>query len=736
MRERKLTKVMTLLGCGLLAGVVVAAAALPATAVAGVLAKSGIDAFDGLPSNFTSLPAPQSSVIYASDGKTQLATIYDENRRNVPLSEVAPIMRQAIVASEDIRFYQHNGVDFKGVARALVNNNSGGSSQGGSTLTMQYVRQSIVYSAKTPEEVVAASEKTNARKLREMKLAIALEKKLSKDQILERYLNIAPFGHNAWGIFAASHVYFGKDPKELTPPEATLLAGLVQAPSQYDPADTEHPEKKQAALERRNYVIDQLVKVKQATPAEADSWRKVVPTITGQQPTPGCISPGNKAMGAGFYCDFIYRWWLEQPAFGADPYERENRLRSGGYTVISSLDLNVQAGMKKAVEKRIGNTDKRALMLSAIEPSTGRVLGLVTNRDFSLDISGNQGNPHPQKKGQKGSFPNTTNPILTGGGGVSGFQAGSTFKMFTMVAGLEQGVPLTYAIDTQNPYHSKYNAGYGTPSSCPGSDDWCPRNFAKDVKGKYDGWSAFGSSINTYYVPLEEKVGADKVVDVARKMGIQFRARDDQDRAGDPDKASGWGAFTLGVSATTSLDVASAYSTLANDGRHCLPTPILEIRDSAGKKVDAGQPQCAKAIEVESARAAIDAARCPLGDRGGLGQCHGSTAGGVSGTVGKPVFGKTGTTDTNESASLVASTRQVTIAGIESDPDWQQDTSADHNHVNNAVAEALRDAMKDRPRQDFTKPSRSVAFGNGSQVGNPGAPPPSAPPGGSPPPRR
>src|SRR3954452_6490884 len=158
MRERKLTKVLTLLGCGLLAGLVVAAAALPAAAVGGALAKSGIDAFDGLPRDFTSLPAPQNTYVLAADGKTQLATLYDENRRSVPLNDVAPIMRQAIVASEDTRFYQHNGVDFKGVARALVANNGGGS-QGGSTITMQLVRQSIIYSARTPEEVVAASEK-------------------------------------------------------------------------------------------------------------------------------------------------------------------------------------------------------------------------------------------------------------------------------------------------------------------------------------------------------------------------------------------------------------------------------------------------------------------------------------------------------------------------------------------------------------------------------------------------
>jgi len=243
----------SLLVCGLLAGLVVAAAAFPAVATSGLAAKAGADTFDQLPTDFDVLPSPQITYVYASDRKTLLTVMYDENRRDVSITQVATVMQQAMVAAEDTRFYQHHGVDVKGVARAFVANQRGGDTeQGASTLTMQYVRQVISYSARTPQEVIDATEQTPARKLREMKYAVALEKKLSKAQILERYLNISAYGHGAYGIFAASHVYFNKDPKDLTLPEAALIAGLVKAPSTNDPATKDGLPR---AVERMKYVL-------------------------------------------------------------------------------------------------------------------------------------------------------------------------------------------------------------------------------------------------------------------------------------------------------------------------------------------------------------------------------------------------------------------------------------------------------------------------------------------------
>src|SRR3712207_3585765 len=276
MRKRDhnlLTNGVSLLICGLLAGVVVAAAAFPAVAMSGLAAKAGAETFDKLPSELKEHRSPQISYVYASDNKTLIAMMYDENRRDIPLKDIPPVMRHAIIAAEDHQFYEHNGVDVKGIARAFVANKGAGSTQqGASTLTMQYVRMSIAYSATHPADVVKATEDTNARKLREMRYALQVEKELSKDQILERYLNIAPFGNGAYGVFAASQVYFNKHPKDLTVGEAAMLSGMVKAPSSFNPTTPSGHE--QITDRRDNYIIPAMVTMGAITQAQADEAKK------------------------------------------------------------------------------------------------------------------------------------------------------------------------------------------------------------------------------------------------------------------------------------------------------------------------------------------------------------------------------------------------------------------------------------------------------------------------------
>jgi membrane peptidoglycan carboxypeptidase len=289
------TNAASLIVCGVLAGVVVAAAAFPAVAMSGLAAKAGAEAFDQLPSELTVRRSPQITSLYASDGKTLITTLYDENRREIALAEIGSTMQKAIIAAEDQRFYQHNGVDVQGVARAFVANQSKGAvNQGASTITMQYVRLAISYSADTPQEVVDATVDTNARKLREMRYALAVEQQLSKAEILERYLNIAYFGNRAYGIYAASQVYFGKAPKDLKVEEAALLAGLVKFPGDYDTGTGEGKEK---ALERRNYVLDQMVNTGAITAAEGETARKSELKVTGK-PAPTAVSRRSRTIGA------------------------------------------------------------------------------------------------------------------------------------------------------------------------------------------------------------------------------------------------------------------------------------------------------------------------------------------------------------------------------------------------------------------------------------------------------
>jgi membrane peptidoglycan carboxypeptidase len=707
-RRHAIVNLATLVLCGLLAGLVVAAAMFPALAASGLAAKAGAESFESLPTELTTTLAPQQTEVYASDGKTLISRFFDENRHDVTFEQLGEPVREAIVAAEDHNFYVHNGVDVKGSFRALLNNSTGGAQQGASTLTMQFVRMSTIYTAATHQDAVRAGEDTTARKVREMRLAQQAEKRFSKDEILTRYLNLAPFGHNTYGVYAASQFYFGKKPKDLTIPEAALIAGMVKSPSYNDPLD---PEGKDRALARRDWVIGQMVEIKAITPAEGETAKKAKMVVKGTRPPNGCTV--TKPNDWGFFCDYFRRWWLEQEAFGATPYDRERRLNSGGYRVVTTLDPKAQKKARDNVEQRLKTGNKHALMVAAVEPGTGRVRALATNRVFKLDNSKNKPTTNPKNKGQRGTYPNTTNPLLTGG---SGYQFGSTFKIFTLVAALEKGYPLATTINAPVRYPSKYRGASGR-SACPGSDQWCPSNSSPSLAGTHNAWTGFGKSVNTYFVPLEEMAGAANTVEAAKKLGIRFLNEEDARMANDKEMADGWGSFTLGVSSATPLDLANAYATLAADGKHCQPIPVQEIKDIDGKKLDVAKPRCDQAIDREVARAAIDAARCPVGDQSAFGECKGSTAGAARATVGHPIAGKSGTTDSKRTVSLVATTRSMAVAGILVDPDWA-DTTANMSSgiVHPAVYETLADIMRGKPRQDFPRPSEKMAYGTQRQI--------------------
>jgi membrane peptidoglycan carboxypeptidase len=702
----------SLLICGLLAGVVVAAAAFPAVAMSGLAAKAGGQTFAQLPSQLRDFTSPQITRIFASDNKTQIAVMYDEFRSDVPLKDISKNMQNGIIAAEDREFYHHNGVDLKGVARAFVNNNQGGSSkQGASTLTMQYVRMSLAYSATNPQEVVDATKDTPKRKITEMKYALQVEKQLTKDQILERYLNVAPFGNQAYGVYAASQVYFNKKPKDLTVAEAALLAGMVKAPTSYNPATASgYPQ----AVQRRAYVIDSMVKTGAINQAQAAEALKVPIPRKVKRVGNGCVSVAKNYWG--FFCDYFYRWWMSQPAFGATTYDRERRLKSGGYRIVTTMDKDAQKDARKRITQHQSDNSRNALLLAGVEPGTGKVRLLAANRKFKLDNPDHPQNrlssdPRKRAQGIRGTYPNTTNPLLSGGGDITGYQAGSVFKLFTVVAALEKGYPLGYTIKAEDRYRSGYIISPSSPAACPGTHFYCPSNAAKEA-GVYNIWTGFGRSVNTFFVPLEERVGAQNVVDVAERFGIKFRQEHDQWLA--DHGADQWGAFTLGVSASTPLDIANAYATLAGDGKYCDPTPIQQISTQTGEKLDVGKPHCIQATTPDVARAALDAARCPVGDSSQLGRCGGATAPQVRGIVGHPVYGKTGTTDHDKTAALIVGTTSLVVAGYLVNPDYAEHSDRmQHPIVNPAVWQTMADYMRDKPREQFKKPESSkIAFGD------------------------
>jgi membrane peptidoglycan carboxypeptidase len=715
----------SLLICGILAGIVVAAAAFPAAAIGGLAAKASADDFAELPSVLNQPAPPQISYVYASDGKTLISTFYDENRHDIPFAEMPVVVRNAIIAAEDQRFYQHHGVDLQGIVRAFLSNQGGNDTQGASTLTQQYVRQAITYSATSPAEVIAATEQTPARKLREAKLALQLEKQISKDQILQNYLNIAAFGHGAYGIYAASQVYFNKEPKDLTLAEAALLAGLPKAPSELDPV-TEAGRK--ASLDRRSYVLRQMAKLGMITQAQADEANKTDIKITGQRTPNGCTNTIDPS--EGFFCDFFYRWWIAQPAFGVDEGERASKLKSKGYRIVTTLDVNIQASAHKNVEANLPTGKSDALMLAAIEPGTGRVKAMATNRIYGLDTSNNPVSTDPAKRalGIKGTYPVTTNPIISGGGDISGYKAGSTFKIFTILTALEKGYPLDFTQNATSPYQSPiYIAAKEDAGACPDHVHYCPVNANPSfMDGPRNMWSGFGRSVNTYFIPLQEKVGAENVIAMSKRLGIHYRSSKDIEITSDTKKSHLFGPFTIGVTDTVPLELANAYATVAAEGKYCEPIPVTEISDMKGNKLPkVTDTQCTQAVTPDIANAAADAARCPVFDKGGLGKCDGGTTSSIftdangknfqtiAQAVGHPIIGKTGTSDHNWTANLAIATKQLAIAATGADPDFAQQPH-DPNFpplIQKAAVSTMRDAVAALPKVDFGRPPDTLVVG-------------------------
>jgi membrane peptidoglycan carboxypeptidase len=679
---------------GRLSGTLVLVAAVAAVAAipTGLVLTAGSNWADArdvpLPPQLLSPPDAQGSRIYAADGKTLITTFYDEDRHDVALAKIAPVMQKAIVAAEDTRFFQHGGVDLKGVARALVTDGTKGqAAQGASTLTMQYVRNVLKEDPDlTTVQKQDATADTLSRKLREAQYAIKLEQKLTKPQILQNYLNIVYFGDGAYGIEAASQRFFGIEPDKLDLAQAALVAGVVQSPDADNPVSGSRAD----ARTRQLYVLAAMAKSGAITPAQqAAATAEKLRFRTTTTPN-GCSDAGGGSAGWGFYCDYLRRWWDAQPAFGRTPAERDLALRRGGYRVVTALQPDVQAEATKQSRSVYGAHSARALPIAVVQPGTGEVLALAVNREYGTG------------KGQ------TVNPLISGGGDLHGYPAGSTFKMFTMLAALEAGLPLSTGFDAPANLPTRWPAT--GPGTCNGV--YCPGNANP---GWMDGfrtmWDGFGRSVNTYFVHLEEQVGPAAVVAEARKLGISLSAPGDARQA--KLNADSWGSFTLGVVDTTPLEMAEAYATVASGGTYCKPLPVASVTDPQGVRIPVG-PQCSRVLDPDVAHAAADAARCPVGQQSQYGKCNGGTAQQVAGFFGShAVAGKTGSTEGNQTETFVGFTTTMAAAGTAADPADPQDHvgSAVESKVVDAVGRTLRAAVGSSDYPDFTPPPPALALG-------------------------
>ncbi len=611
------------------AGVLVAGSALPFVGGIGVATRSAIESYESLPTQLTAPPLPQRSRILANDGSV-LATIYEQNRIEVPLSEISPVMQQAIVAVEDGRFYEHRGVDPRGLIRAFVGNSAGeGSVQGGSTLTQQYVKNIFVNLATTPEEARAAVARSYTRKLKEMRYALALERQLTKDEILERYLNISYFGAGAYGVEAAARRYFNKSAAKLTVVEAATLAGAVQRPVAYDP--TRNPKLSQ---DRRRQVLNRMAALGYISQAKADASAKV-PTksiLKPRRPTNGCTTSY-----APFFCDYVYRVVRSDPAFGSTPAAREALLRKGGLTIRTTLQPKAQKSAQIAADTYIPRKDasKKLAAVTMVKPSTGEILAMAQNRSW----------------GTKGVGNTTYNfNVGTSMGGSIGAQAGSTFKAFTLAAAMEKRInPLEKIV---SPPRKTFDGFV----NCKTGAEYEPYSVGNSTgSGTFNMLQGTAFSVNTYFMALEQKTGNCRPAEIAAELGLT---------KGNGDPLFDGPSFTLGTSEVTPLGMSSAYSVFANHGVRCQPIAISQVTDRDGKDLPIPKADCQQVID----RRVADSVAVIL--KGVIdGPIQGRT--GAPMTLGRDAAGKTGTTNDSAAVWFVGFTPDVAAAVATYDPRGQ-----------------------------------------------------------------
>ncbi|MCD6640395.1 MAG: penicillin-binding protein, partial [Nocardioides sp.] len=324
---------------GLLAGTL----ALPFVGVAGLAAKDVSRGVVNLPASLEAQDLAQKTRIFDANGNV-IASLYDQNRINVPLTQISRNMVTAILAIEDYRYYQHGAIDLKGTARAFITNQAqGGAVQGGSSITQQMVKQTLMYQAETEEERKAATEDTYARKIRELRYAIAFEKNYSKHWILERYLNIAYFGDGAFGVQSAARHFFSKNAKDLNVLESATLAGLVKNPVGYDP--TESPER---ARTRRNVVLERMAQLGAIPQEQADKLKERKLRLKLEKSPNGC-----QQSQAQFFCDYVVQWLLKDKALGKTAKERMTTIKNGGLQIHTTVDLDMQKAADTAVANHV-----------------------------------------------------------------------------------------------------------------------------------------------------------------------------------------------------------------------------------------------------------------------------------------------------------------------------------------------------------------------------------------------
>lgn len=568
----------------------------------------------------------QTTKIYAVDGTLLTDLYFEQDRVLVPLSDISPHMQHAVIAIEDERFYKHQGYDPEAIARALFTDlQTGHIVEGASTITQQYVKNTII-----------TREKTFDRKIKEAALAYQLERKYTKNQILEKYLNTIYFGHSWYGVETASLNFFGKRAKDLTLPEAAMLAGVIKSPISFSPYL--HPNE---AKQRRDTVIAQMLRLKYIT---ADEANQAIATPLQVRPLnkPSTIAP--------YFVDYVKQFLTKK--YG------ENVVFKGGLRVYTTIDLKMQKNAEDAAWSTLNRAGDPSAALVAIEPSTGYIKAMVGGRNFdeskyNLAISNNR-------------------------------QPGSSFKTFVFTAAIENGI---------SPFKT-YDSSPGNVSYPGLRKPWYVNNYTEGRGyGPMTIREALVKSVNAVYARLGADVGLDKIIDTAQRTGIKVHI--------DPYPAITLGGFSHGPSV---LDMASAYSTLANNGRYCEPVAVTKVTDSAGKVIDEFKPDPKQVISDATSYLVSDVLQdvCRYGT-------------GTRARINRPCAGKTGTASEYRDAWFCGYTPDLSAAVWVGHPQGQISMYNVHGirvaggtfpaEIWNKFMSAALEAV---PPHDFIKPQAGV----------------------------
>ncbi len=666
-----------------LAGVLGTAVLTPAIAVSGIAVTTGISVFENMPDYIKPVNAAEASTIYATkDGKpVVLANFYSENRISVPYGQISKYAIDGAVATEDPRFYQHGGVDFISLIRATAQNAlRPGSGPGASTITMQYVRNSLVEAAVLAGDEAAANAARDPnipRKLREIRLALALEKIASKQEIMAGYMNLAFFGNQLNGIEAAANYYYGIHASQLNLAQSAMMVAMLKSPNDYKP---DVPENLVRAKGRRDYVIQKMQEAGYISSDEANQAIATPIQVNLTTTKSGCEVDQTTA----FFCDYVV-WTIRNGAeFGATPQDRETLLRRGGLEIYTSLDLTVQKVADKATKKwaPVSNPQQIGSASVSVQVGTGRILAMAENRIFDQVQSSKIGHTSVNYATDKAY------------GGSSGFQTGSTYKIFTLATWLAAGKKLNDHVDgrvrewNSTDFSARCGAIGGT---------WKPKNITKEPED-LSVVQATAMSVNTGFAAMAAQLDLCDIRDTAMRFGVH--------RA-DGNELIYYPSSILGVNELSPLTMAAAVAGIANKGVFCSPVAIDSVKiRRTGQNLTVPTTDCSVAVSPEVAAGMTYAMQRVI---------SGGTGGASSTGDGTPLAGKTGTTDsgvhtwmTGFSTAVGTATWVGNVSGAKSLSGFQLNHKAANTVRHDIWRTIMKTVNKLYPGGKFDSPPKSM----------------------------